>query len=141
MPFGAGLNTYGTTTLFYQTIDPTQHYAEAHNDYLQLLAEGGVLVTVPLAFLLVAVGSMIWRRFRSGADDPLTSWIRLGAVTGIVAIALQEMVDFSLQMPGNAALFTVLAAIAAHAPQPTSPPPPGSYSRRSPPARRPARPS
>jgi hypothetical protein len=36
----------------------------------------------------------------------------LGAVTGIVAIAFQEIVEFSLQMPGNAALFTVLCAIA-----------------------------
>jgi hypothetical protein len=33
-------------------------------------------------------------------------------VTGIVAIAFQEIVEFSLQMPGNAALFTVLCAMA-----------------------------
>jgi hypothetical protein len=33
-------------------------------------------------------------------------------VTGIVAIAFQEIVEFSLRMPGNAALFTVLCAIA-----------------------------
>jgi len=38
----------------------------------------------------------------------------VGAVTGLVAIALQETVEFSLQMPGNAALFAVLAAIAMH---------------------------
>ena len=36
----------------------------------------------------------------------------LGAVTGIVAVAFQEIVEFSLQMPGNAAFFTVLCAIA-----------------------------
>jgi hypothetical protein len=41
----------------------------------------------------------------------------MGAVTGIMAMALQETVDFSLQMPGNAVLFTVLAAIAAHRPR------------------------
>ena len=33
-------------------------------------------------------------------------------MTGLAAIALQEMVDFSLQIPGNAVLFTVLCAIA-----------------------------
>ncbi len=33
-------------------------------------------------------------------------------MTGILAIALQETSDFSLQMPGNAVLFTVLLAIA-----------------------------
>jgi hypothetical protein len=118
MPFGAGLNTYGTTTLFFQTIDPSQHYAEAHNDYLQLLAEGGLLVTIPLALMLAAGGHLIWKRFRAGEDDVLTSWIRIGAVTGVMAMALQETVEFSLQMPGNAVLFTVLAAIAAHRPRP-----------------------
>ena len=36
----------------------------------------------------------------------------MGAVTGIVAIALQEIGDFSLQMPANAVLFVVLLALA-----------------------------
>jgi hypothetical protein len=35
-------------------------------------------------------------------------------VTGILGIALQETVEFSLQMPGNALLFAVLCAIALH---------------------------
>jgi len=38
-------------------------------------------------------------------------------VTGILAIALQETSDFSLQMPGNAVLFTVLLAIAVRSSQ------------------------
>jgi hypothetical protein len=37
-------------------------------------------------------------------------------VTGLVAIALQEFAEFSLQIPGNAVLFTVLAAVAIHHP-------------------------
>jgi len=39
------------------------------------------------------------RRFREGLDDRTGYWVRLGAVTGIVAIAFQEIVEFSLQMP------------------------------------------
>jgi hypothetical protein len=33
-----------------------------------------------------------------------------------LTIACQSLVDFSLQMPGNAALFVVLAAVALHRP-------------------------
>lgn len=40
-------------------------------------------------------------------------WIRAGAVTGLVAIGLQEIGEYSLQMPGNTALFVVLMAMAA----------------------------
>ena len=38
---GTGLNTYGVATLFYQQHDLDCYYREAHNDYLQLAAEGG----------------------------------------------------------------------------------------------------
>jgi len=40
----------------------------------------------------------------------------VGAVTGIVAIALQEIADFSLQIPANAMLLTVLLALAVRRP-------------------------
>ena len=35
-------------------------------------------------------------------------------VGGIVAVAVQSAVDFSLQMPGNAALFATLCGVALH---------------------------
>jgi hypothetical protein len=41
-------------------------------------------------------------------------WIRMGAVTGLLAIAVQSLVEFSLQMPGNAAMFAVLCGVALH---------------------------
>jgi hypothetical protein len=46
----------------------------------------------------------------------MTYWLRVGAVTGLLAIAFQEVVEFSLQIPGNAVLFVILAAIAMHHP-------------------------
>jgi hypothetical protein len=47
-------------------------------------------------------------------DSSTTRWLRAGAVTSLIAIAFQETVDFSLQMPANAALFAVVCAIALH---------------------------
>jgi O-antigen ligase len=88
------------------------HTIEAHNDYMQLLAEGGVALAAVVLAALVVLGALIRRRFRAKEDDPTTYWIRVGATTGLVAIAFQELVEFSLQMPGNAALFAVVAAIA-----------------------------
>jgi O-antigen ligase len=116
MVFGSGMNSYGITTIFYQTFDRAVHYEQAHNDYLQILAEGGLLVAVPAAVAVLLVVRQIGRRFAEGQPGTMRYWIRIGAVTGLIAIALQETVDFSLQMPGNALLFAVLTAIALHRP-------------------------
>jgi O-antigen ligase len=112
---GTGLDTFGTATIFFQTADLDRHYAQAHNDYLQLVSDGGLLVCVPAA---IVAGVFVWRlrrRFQETSGDA-DYWIRMGAVTGILAVALQETVDFSLQMPGNLVLFVLLAALAMRRP-------------------------
>ena len=113
---GTGLNTYETAARFYQSHDLNHFYGESHNDYLEILAEGGLLVSTPVAVCLLLLAREVRQRMR---EDPLSTvwWVRRGAVTGLFAIALQETVEFSLQMPGNAVLFAVLCAIALHDPR------------------------
>ena len=113
---GTGLNTYGVAMLHYQTVQDGVLAIEAHNDYLQIAAEGGLLLGVPILVALILLIREVWRRFRERADDTATYWLRAGAVTGLCAIAIQEVSDFTLQMPGAVALFVVLAAIAIHRP-------------------------
>ena len=111
--FGTGLNTYAASMLIYPTSHPESIVREAHNDYLQLLSEGGVALAFPCIVVVLLLVNGIWRAFaepQSGDVD----WIRAGAVTGLIGIAIQEVVDFSLQLPGNAVLFALLIAIALH---------------------------
>jgi O-antigen ligase len=113
---GTGLNTYETAARFYQRHHLDHFYGESHNDYLELMAEGGLLLGAPIVLALIALAAAIRRRMRQ--DSPSTGWwLRRGAVTGLIAIGLQETVEFSLQMPGNAVLFVVLCAIALHCPR------------------------
>jgi O-antigen ligase len=114
--FGTGLGTFAHAMLLYQSGSRTSMYAQAHNDYLQVAAEGGLLVAVPVLVLLITIVKGIRRRLSSGQDDPLTAWIRTGAVAGLVGIAAQSLVEFSLQMPGNAVLCAVMLAVALHRP-------------------------
>jgi O-antigen ligase len=109
---GTGLNTYYAAMLLYQReASANKNFSAAHNDYAQLVSEGGIVLTALLVAALAAFGAAIARRFREG-DEEASSWIRAGAVAGLAGIALQELFEFSLQMPGNAALFTVLLAVA-----------------------------
>jgi O-antigen ligase len=113
--FGTGLNTYGVSTLVYPVTDRTRHAMEAHSDYVQILSEGGIVLSLAAAFVVLQLG----RAIRAAFAEPQTVslyWVRTGATLGLVAIAIQELTDFSLQMPGNAVLFALLAAIAMHRP-------------------------
>ena len=113
---GVGINGYSTAARFYQSHNLESFFGEAHNDYLQLLAEGGLLVAIPAVICAVLLLRDIRRR---GKEDPpsTTWWLRRGALMGLLAIGLQETVEFSLQMPGNAVTFAVLCAIALHKPR------------------------
>jgi O-antigen ligase len=118
-PFaGVGAGAFQHAMLVYQQGSRLFFFNHAHNEYLQILAEGGLLVAVPAAIaLIVAVGLMA----RSlGADRTPIFWIRTGAICGIVAIAVQGIWDTGLRTPANGVLFAAIAAIALHEPRPPS---------------------
>lgn len=113
---GTGLNTFGIAMLHYKHNFVGGTVVEAHNDYLQLAAEGGLLLCLPIVVALGLFVDQVRRRFAERLDDEETYWLRAGAVIGLLAIAVMETFDFTLQMAGAAAMFVVLAAIAVHRP-------------------------
>lgn len=117
---GTGLNTFGVASLHYQDQVAghlTTRDIEAHNDYLQLASEGGLLLGIPALAAILSLVVLIRRRFKEGRDDTRIYWIRVGAVIALVAIACQALVEFTLQMPGAATMFVLLAAVAMHRPR------------------------
>ncbi|MFN8065290.1 MAG: O-antigen ligase family protein [Vicinamibacterales bacterium] len=111
---GSGLDTFGVAMLQYQTGDRSIHFEEAHNDYLQILAEGGAALGAAVVAAIATVAWLVHARFREAPREGTTYWARTGAVIGMLSIAVQSLMEFSLQMPGNAALFCLLVAIALH---------------------------
>ncbi len=67
---GTGLNTFGTATEIYQTSARVSHHVEAHNDYLQLLSEGGVAIALAAILAIVLLAREIRRRFRDALRRP-----------------------------------------------------------------------
>jgi O-antigen ligase len=114
---GTGVNTFATAMLFYQPPQLTARWDFAHNDYLQLAAEGGGLLVAASVFIIVAAVREAVRRIRA-PQDPQTFWVRVGAVLGLAGIAVQETVDFSLHLPGIALLFATLTAFTLFATEP-----------------------
>ena len=124
---GTGFGAYGSAMLVYQTANRTSIFIHAHNDYLQVLAEGGILVALPALIAILVVLRGVHRRLSRNEDGAVAGWIRVGAVAGLAGIAAQSLLEFSLQMPGNAAMCVLLLAIALHRP---SPPESSSHAHR-----------
>jgi O-antigen ligase len=114
--FGTGFGNYAKAMLVYQTANRSTMFAQAHNDYLQIAAEGGLLVALPALAAALALAAGVRRRFAERLDDAYTYWIRVGAVAALAGMAMQSLVEFSLQMPGNALLFVIAAAVALQRP-------------------------
>jgi hypothetical protein len=90
-----------------------------------------VLVGLPVLLLIGAVAREAIRRLRQPQDE-MTWWIRMGAVAGICGMAVQELTEFSLQIPGVALLFATCVAMAIHEPAPIVSPAPSRRPRRAP---------
>jgi O-antigen ligase len=108
---GAGLDAFGTAFPRYDTWNGMYRVEQAHNDYLQILADAGILGFVCVAafiFLLFRQSLKIIRttsdKFRRGAA--------IGALAGCFGMLLHSFVDFPLRTPSNAFFFLILTVVA-----------------------------
>ena len=82
----------------------------AHNDYLQLLAETGVVGLAVLAWAVVALLVFVLRRW-APRRDPFVRGLTIGGLGGLAAVLVHSALDFGLHLPGNALLVVFLAAL------------------------------
>jgi hypothetical protein len=108
--FGTGLGTFKNAFMRYQRSMPRSLFDHAHNDYLELATDTGIV-----GFLLGMgmVVFFIWnvlRRWRK-KHGMFGKCIALGGMGSLSAIAVHSFVDFNLHIPANALLFTVVCAL------------------------------
>jgi len=109
---GVGGGAYERGMLVYQRSKGLFYFNHAHDEYLQVAAEGGVLLGLAALIALVAAACLVWQRL--GGDRAPTFWMRAGAASGMVAVAVQSVWHTGLRMPANAVLFAVIAAVSVH---------------------------
>jgi O-antigen ligase len=112
---GWGLGTFPVVYPQYRSFYTNFFVNEAHNDYLQLLCEMGVLGFGTMVWFLIVLYRTALPRIRNWASD-VSSAVTLACTLGFTGILVHSLLDFNLQIPGNAALFYVLCTIAAAPP-------------------------
>ena len=85
---------------------------EAHNDYLQLLAEMGLAGFAAMLWFWVVLGRAALPKLKNWTTD-ISGAVTLAATLSVTGILVHSFFDFNLQIPANAALFYVFCTVAA----------------------------
>ena len=107
---GTGGGTFYNAYPQYRGADILPYYDHVHNDYMQLATETGI-VGLALLGAIVLLSFFAAVLALSRRHDPLARGVAFGVVMGVSAIAIHSTVDFNLQIPANAFLFSVLLAL------------------------------
>jgi O-antigen ligase len=114
---GWGLGTFPVVYPKFRSFATDFYVNEAHNDFVQLLVETGIIgFSVGIGLLILV--------FRNGLRQVqgtiFGSWRTVAvsaALIGVVGLSIHSLFDFNLQIPANALLFYVLCAVAGSARQ------------------------
>jgi O-antigen ligase len=108
---GVGVGAFPTAFSHYSQDDGSSLISQAHNDYLQIVADGGLVGAGLALWFLVIVGRDFARSLRQRDDARVA--MALGCGGGVFALLVHSLFDFNLQLPSNAFLFLVLVAVLA----------------------------
>lgn len=118
--FGVGPGMYRYVARLYRTGMVADDPVYAHNDWLQFVAEYGI---VGLAGLIVVAGSALLAGGRSflalvkvaaeetGSVQSTSAGFTLGAVCSLTCFAVHSGVDFNMHVPANALLAAAVAGL------------------------------
>jgi O-antigen ligase len=112
---GWGLGTFPIVYPEFRTFYTNFFVNEAHNDYLQLLVEMGLLGFATMLWFVVTLYVRAFKKIRNWPTE-MSGAVTLACLLGLSGILVHSAVDFNLQIPANAALFYVLCTIAASEP-------------------------
>ncbi|MGI9035296.1 MAG: O-antigen ligase family protein [Pyrinomonadaceae bacterium] len=108
---GAGLDAFGAAFPQYDTWNGNFRVEQAHNEYLQILADAGI-------FGFLCVAAFIYFLFKKGlrivrtSGDVFRKSVATGALAGCFGILIHNFFDFPLRTSSNGLFFLMLAALA-----------------------------
>ena len=109
LPFGTGLGAYTQAYTKFDTLSGQDLVEQAHNDYLQIVSDAGIVG-------LVLGGAFLFLFFREGVRNIRSSntfrrGVATGAFAGCFAILIHSVFDFVLHITAISVMFLTLMAM------------------------------
>ena len=109
LPFGTGLGGFAVAYTQFDTMNGIERVEQAHNDYLQILTDAGIIGLLIGAFF-------VFRLFKTGLQNSRTEntfrrGVAVGALAGCFAILVHSLFDFVLHTTAITYLFITLVAL------------------------------
>jgi tetratricopeptide (TPR) repeat protein len=105
---GVGFGAYRAGVTCCHDASGEMSLEQAHDEYLELLASGGVIAAALIAWQIVLFARRARRTLRS--HDSTRRALAAGALASVAAVAVHSLFDFGLHITANAFLFAALAA-------------------------------
>jgi O-antigen ligase len=115
-PLGAGLGGFATAFPAFQPAELTGYVEHAHNDYLQLLFESGLVGALFLALVAFAAITLV-KKSKSVREE---SSHGVAYLIGATALAVHALTDFPTHIPALAFIGTFLFSAACAEMRPTT---------------------
>lgn len=107
--FGAGIGAFNSAYAKHDTFNGMERVEQAHNDYLQVLADAGIIGLIIGLFFL-------FQLFKTGRESVQTHnlfrrGVAVGAIAGCSAILVHSIFDFVLHTTAVSIMFLLLVAL------------------------------
>jgi putative inorganic carbon (HCO3(-)) transporter len=110
-PLGAGAGSYYSVFPAYANSTIIGFYDHAHNDYIEILAETGVLGLSGFGLAIVLAGFQALSALRR-RNHPLMRGTAFGVCLALCWLIIHSTVDFNMQIPANAMTMSAVLALA-----------------------------
>ena len=111
---GSGMGTYSHIYPLHRSLVSERFLTHAHNDYLELLTEGGVIAFSLTAWFLATLFFKTYTMF-SKRRDAFSIYLYMGSITALVSILFHSFIDFNMHIGANGLWFFFVAGIAVSA--------------------------
>ncbi len=107
---GIGFGNFGGIYPSYRTYSGSHTILHSHNDYLELLIEGGIIGFLLVGWFLFQLLYKSVKTFRK-RKEPFSSYLFLGCSAGLLSIWFHSFTDFNLHIGANGLYYFFLLGL------------------------------